>query len=84
MNETLNHDLVTIVEWGRVNRVDNAGKTQCCMLSHKRITDPNVSSISMNGVVIDESDTLDVLGKKIQCDARWANHVFQVSKEASK
>ena len=63
MNETLNRELATIVEWGRMNRVDfNAAKTQCCLLSHKRITDSGASSISMDGVDFDEADALDVLG----------------------
>ena len=35
-------------------------------------------------MVIEQSDALDVLGMKIQCDVRWTKHVFNVSKEAFK
>ena len=41
MDDTLNSDLVKSEEWGRVNRVEfNARKTQCCLLSHKRTSNP--------------------------------------------
>ena len=85
MDETVGQDLLAISEWGRVNRVEfNARKTQGCLLSYKRFADPSVSSISIDGVDIEQSDALDVLGMKIQCDARWAKHVFELSKKAFK
>lgn len=85
MNDTLNDDLKLIEEWGQANRVDfNARKTQCCLLSHKRATDSSTPSLSMGGVVIAESDALDVLGISVQRDLRWNNHVFDVAKEAGK
>ena len=84
MNESLNHDLIKISEWGRVNRVDfNARKTQCCFLTHKRLADIVVPSIYMGGVNIKESETLDVLGMKIQCDVRWTKHIFKCRKKHS-
>ena len=43
-----------------------------------------MSSERMGGIDIEESNTLDVLGMRIQCDVRWNEHVFQVSKEAFK
>lgn len=85
MHESLNRDLAAIVEWGRANRVDfNAGKTQCCLLSHKRAADPVESSLTFDGADVEESAALGILGMKIQSDARWADHVFGVAKDASK
>ena len=65
MADTLNTDLVKIEEWRRVNRVEfNARKTQYCLLSHKRISDPG-QNVCMGGMVIVKSETLDVLGTSI-------------------
>ena len=62
MDDTLNSDLVKIEKWGRANRVEfNAGKTKCCLLSHKRISDPGQRAC-MAGMIIAKSKTLDVLG----------------------
>ena len=70
MDDTLNSDLVKIEEWGRENRVElNARKTQCCLLSHKRILDTG-QNVAMGGMVIAESATLDVLGTSIRSDLR--------------
>ena len=50
MDDILNSDLVKIEEWGRVNRVElNARKTQCCLLSHKRTSDPGLN-VYMGGM----------------------------------
>ena len=85
MNDSLNHDLQVINEWGKANRVEfNARKTQCCMISHKHTEDLTLPSISIGGVDIDETEALDILGMKIQCDVRWNKHIFNVSKEAFK
>ena len=60
MDDTLNSDLVKIAEWGRTNRVEfNARKTQCWLLSHKRISDPR-QNVCMGGIEIVKSETLDV------------------------
>lgn len=65
MDDTLNHDLLTISEWGRANKVGfNARKTQCCMLTHRAV-DSALPSVHMGAIDIEESDTLDVLGMKI-------------------
>lgn len=85
MNVMLNHDLHLISEWGRENRVEfNARKTQCCRISHKHTDDSTLPTISMGGLDVGESEALDVLGLKIQCDIRWNKHIFNVSKEAFK
>ena len=68
---------------GRSNRVEfNARKTQCCLLSHKRISDPG-QIVCMGGMEIVKSETIDVLGTSIGSDLRWDDHVFNVSKEAA-
>ena len=65
MNDTLNSDLVKIEQWGHANITElNARKTQCCLLSHKRISDPG-QNVCMGGMVIAKSETLDVLGTSI-------------------
>ena len=63
MNDALIGELITISEWGLVNRVDfNARKTQRCFLTHRRDAGANVlSSVSMGNVNIEEADALDVL-----------------------
>ena len=60
-----------------------ARKTQCCLLSVKRISDPG-QNVCMGGMVILKSETLAVLGTSIRSDLRWDDHVFNVSKEAAK
>ena len=70
MDDTLNSVLVKIEEWGRANRVVfNARKTQCCLLSHKRISDPG-ENVCMGGMEIATSETLDVLGTSLRSDLR--------------
>ena len=70
MDDTLNSDLVNIEEWGRVNSVEfNARKTQCYLLSHKRISDRG-QIVCMGGVAMVKSETLDVLGTSIPSDHR--------------
>ena len=84
MDDTLNSDLVKIEEWGRANRLEfNARNAQCCLLSHKRISDPG-QNFCMGGMAIVKSETLDVLGTSIRSDLRWDDHIFNVSKEAAK
>ena len=62
MNDTLGRDLDIISEWGRANRVEfNARKIQCCVLTHKRATNQGASSVYMGGIIIEESESLDVL-----------------------
>ena len=79
MDDTLNLDLVKI-ELRRTNRVEfNARKTQCCLLSHKRISDPGQNDC-MGGMVIAKSATLDVLGTSIRSDPRWDDHIFNAAK----
>ena len=66
---------------GYVNRVEfNARKTQFCLLSHKRTSDPGLN-VYMGDMPIAKSETLDVLGTSIRSDLRWDDHVFNVSKE---
>ena len=84
MDDRLNSDLVKIEEWGHANRVEfKARETQCCLLSHNRISDPG-QNVCMGGMEIVKSDTLDVLVTSIRSDLRWVDHVFNVSKEADK
>ena len=81
MDDTLNSDLVKIEEFGRVNRVEfNARKTQCCLISYKRTSDPD-QNVYMGGMAIAKSETLDVLGTSIRSDLRWNDHIFNVSKK---
>ena len=81
VHPNLNEVFVKIDEWERANRVEfNARKTQCYLLSHKRIFDPGLN-VCMSGMEIAKSETLDVLGTSIQSDLRWDDHVFNVSKE---
>ena len=62
MDETLNSDLVKIEKSGRSNKVEfNARKTQSCLLSHKRISDPG-QNVCVGGMQIVKSETIDVLG----------------------
>jgi hypothetical protein len=78
------NDLKKISEWGLANRVEfNASKTQCCLLTHKRMDCP-LSPLNMNSVSLTESAALDVLGISIHSDLRWNDHIFDVSKEAAK
>ena len=84
MDDSLNNDLIDIVRWGRLNRVEfNANKTQCCLLSHKRISFLG-QGVSMCDVNITQSDTLAVLGISIRSDLRWDDHIFGIAKEAAK
>ena len=70
-NCTLNSEFGKIEEWGRANRVEfNTRKTQCCLLSHKRISDPG--------------QNVCILGTSIRSDLRWDHHFFNVSKEEAK
>ena len=72
MNDTLNLDLVKIEEWESAKRVEfTACKTQCSLLSHKRME-------------IAISETPDVLGTSIRSDLQCDDHVFNVLKEAAK
>ena len=61
----------------------NARKTQSCLLSHKRTSEPG-QNVYMSAMAIAKSKTLDVLGTSIRSDLRWDDHVFNVSKEAAK
>ena len=84
MEDTLNSDLVKIEKWGRANKVEfNARKTQCCLLSHRQISDTGQMDY-MGGMEIARQETLDVLDTSIRSDLRWDDHVFNVSKEAAK
>ena len=77
LTKLVNADLIKIMEWGCTNRVEfNARKTQCCLLTHKRISDPG-QNVCMGGMAI------DVLGTSIRSELRWDDHVFNVSKEAA-
>ena len=70
-------DLAKVEKWGRANRVEfNARKTQCCLLSHKRISDPG----RMGGMEIAKSETLDVWAHRYDLTVRWNDHVFNVAK----
>ena len=83
MDDTLNADPVKIEEWGRANRVEsNARKTQCVLLSHKRISDPGLN-VCISGTEVAKSETLYVLGTSIRSDFCWQDHIFNVSKEAA-
>ena len=83
MDDTLNYDLHKIVEWGRENRVEfNATKTQCCLLTHKRISNLNLRT-SMAGVDVSQNDSLDILGMQLQSDLRWGTHIFGVAKKGA-
>ena len=48
-----------------------------------QISDPG-QNVSVGGMVITKSETLDVLGTLIRSDLRWDDHVFNVSKEGAK
>ena len=52
----------------------NARKTQCCLLSHKRISDAGLN-VCMGGMEIAKSETLDVLGTSIRSDLSWAHSI---------
>ena len=60
----------------------NARKTQCCLLLHKRISDPGLNTC-MGGMEIAGLEALDVLGISIRSDLRWDDHILNVSKEAA-
>ena len=84
MIDSLNSDLNRIVQWGLKNRVEfNASKTQCCLLSQKRIPF-NEEKITMGGIDIAKSSTLGILGTSLCSDLRWKDHIFGVAKNASK
>ena len=54
-------------------------------LTHRRDAGAGVpSSVSIGNVNIKEEHSLDALGLRISCDARWNNHIFRVWKEAFK
>ena len=54
-------------------------------MTHRHDADGGVlSSEAMGNVNIEQADALGVLGMRISCDARWNDHIFQVSKEALK
>ena len=66
------------------NRVEfTARKTHCCLLSSKRISDPD-QSVCMAGMEIARSETLDVVGTSVRSDLCWDDHIFNVSNEAAK
>ena len=55
MDDTLNSGLLKIEKVGRINREEfNARKTQCSLLSHKRISDPG-QIVCMDGMEIVKS-----------------------------
>ena len=76
--------MIIFPEWGYANRVNfNARKIQYCFLVHRCNAGAGVlSSVSMCNVNMEEVNAHDVLGTRISCDARWNDHIFQVSKEA--
>ena len=80
MDDTLNSDLVKIEESERVNRVEfNARKTQCCLLSHKRTSDPG-QNVYMGGMAIAKSETLDVLGNVSKEAAKYLDFLKRCKK----
>ena len=83
MESSLNEDLLKIVEWGKLNRVEfNANKTQCCLLTHKRI-DGFDQRTNMAGVDVTQNNCLHILGMHLQSDLRWGAHIFEVAKKAA-
>ena len=57
----------------------NAHRTHCCLLSHKRISDPG-QNVCMGGMEIVKSETLDVLGTSIRSDVSFqcVSQVFRL------
>lgn len=80
-NDTLNRDIIKITEYGQVNKLQLTTKPQRSPLTFR---ESDEQSLAFGDVNVEQSTTLDLLGMTIQNDTRWIEHIFDVSKDASK
>lgn len=78
----LNDDIRKICEWGKTNRVlFNSTKTQLMCITNKR-SDDN-TTIDMSGTPLPNSNSIDLLGLKIDSSLSWGEHIKVIAKKAS-
>jgi len=85
ISTSINNDLITIENWGKLNRVDfNASKTQFCVVSLKKDASTANFPIQFQGSSVERSLSLNVLGMVITQSFLWTEHVFNKAKSAAK
>jgi len=83
MHESLSRDLQTILDWGAKNLVQfNSSKTQSCPLSRKKLANPH--PILMNGNILENKDSFDLVGITFEQDLNWHGQVSSIATSAAK
>jgi hypothetical protein len=78
----MNDDIEKILNWGKSNLVQfNSSKTQLLSITKKKAIDGGV--INMSGTHIQESDTIDLLGLKVDKALAWDSHIKVIARRAS-
>jgi hypothetical protein len=82
IEDAINHDMASIVEWGNSNLVKfNASKTQCTSFSLKKLQ--FLPQINFNNSAIETSNSLSMLGITFHSDLSWKTHITSLAKAAS-
>jgi len=85
MLNSTNSDLSKISDWGLANRVDfNASKTQSCLFSRKLDASSFDLNINFQGLNLERSTSLNILGSHLTQKLLWGDHVFLKAKNAAK
>ena len=80
---SISQDLQSILDWGARNLVQfNASKTQPCLLSRKK--SGNSHPIHMNGLILQEKDSFDLVGVSFDHDLNWHRHISTIASSAAK
>lgn len=80
---SLNSDLVSILDWGVSNRVNfNDKKTQVVKISLKHNANP--SPLTMAGTELPLNSSISMLGVSISEGLSWKTHIHQVARNASR
>ena len=81
----LSSDLSVTVHWGEKWLVKfNASKTKLVTFHHHRDT-PDIPTISMDGIALEESPSLDkLLGLKFSSDLKWDSYIASVAKDTAR
>ena len=83
MQLSLTQDLQSILDWGSKNLVHfNASKTQSCCLSRKKSN--NANFVSMNGQILQNSESFGLVGINFTDDLEWRRHITSIAAAAAK
>ena len=85
MVESLNRDLSRVSEWCNFWGMKlNAGKTKTMIVFRSRTMHPQSPPLPVNGSVLKESVSLDILGVTFDSKTSFEKHLLSVSRAASR